>query len=152
MEDDGWRPRGRSAFAEMQTAAGRDQEIATGESVDRRPRSAGRAGKIRVRDLARRPLVAGDAGGDWPSGGRHGAARDARSGARLLAERLVLHGIREQERRPETPKRRRRTDNPGAVSAVRVAARQRALFDHQAGTRRPEERRAGRATDALAMA
>src|SRR6202044_1276975 len=113
MEDDGWRPRRRSEFPKKQRAAGRDQEIATSESVDRRPRSAGRAGKIRVRELARRPLVAGAAGGGWLSGRRHGAAPDARSSARLLAEQLVLHGIREQERRSETPKRRRRAYYPG---------------------------------------
>src|ERR1700735_3447329 len=116
MEGDGWRRRRRSACREKQSAAGRDQEIATCKSVNSRPRSAGRAGKICVRELARRPLVAGDAGGDWLSRRRHGAALDARSGARLLAEQLVLHGTREQERRSETPKRRRRAYYPGTLS------------------------------------
>src|SRR5277367_874688 len=152
MEGVGWRPRRRSAFKEKQGATGRDQEIVTGEGVDRRPRSAGRAGEICVRELARRPLVAGDAGGDWLSGRRLVAAPDARSGARLLAERLVLHGAREQERRPETPKRRRRAYYPGALSSVRVAAGGGAFFDHQALTRPHHQGRARRAPDALAMA
>src|SRR5271156_1499956 len=152
MEGDDRRPWRRSTFPQKQGSAGRDQKIAKSEGVDRRPRSAGRAGEICVRELARRPLGAGDAGGDWLSGRRLVAAPDARSGARLLAERLVLHGAREQERRPETPKRRRRAYYPGALSSVRVAAGQRALFDHEAGTRRQYERRAGRAPDALAMA
>src|SRR5208283_2042469 len=122
MESDGWRSRGRSAFPEKQRAAGRDQKIAKGEGVDRRPRSAGCAGKICLCELAWRPLVAGDAGGDWLSDRRRAAAPHARSGARLLAGQFVLHGVREQKRRPETQKRRGRAYYPGALSSVRVAA------------------------------
>ena len=57
-----------------------------------------------------------------------------------------------KSRRAQASQRRRRADNPGALSAMRVAAGQCAVFDHAAGARGQKERRAGRAPDALAMA
>jgi ADP-ribose pyrophosphatase YjhB (NUDIX family) len=57
-----------------------------------------------------------------------------------------------KERRAETSERGRRSYYPGALSSMRVAAGQRALFDHAPGVGGQAQRRPGRAIDALAMA